>query len=223
MKHFMVYLFGMMLSLTVLAEEEPAPPPLDPSFQGTHGMVLAVAGQNLFAINEVTFERPSNAQVVYSLSTKTPTLFYLVRDADLVTVKTQPFNLERLIRGEEEVIVKGNVYMGHYDRGGMVTFEDVELVFQKKLFSRDLAKEKLFPSSNSRVYESVPVGRKNRILLHKIQQAPSYQHLILFYEQVGCVTNFMSSSAIPPEGEVLSRLSLCGSMKPLYYSADKLN
>jgi len=213
-----------MLSFWAIAEdEENLPPPLDPSFQGVHGMVLAVAGQNLFAINEVTYERPSNAQVVYSLSAKNPTLFFLVRDADLVTVKTKSFNLERLIRGEEEVTVKGDVYLGHFNKGGMLTYEGVDIVFQKKLFSRDLAKETLFPSSNSRVYESVPVGRKNRILIHKIQQAPSYQHLVLFYEQVGCVTSFTSTSAIPSQGEVLNRLSLCGSMKPLYYSPDRLN
>ncbi|MCY7294630.1 hypothetical protein [Alteromonas sp. a30] len=222
MKPFWVMLLGLMLSPFVIAEdEEKELPPLDPIFMGSQKMVLAVGGQNLFALNLVTHKRPANVQIIYELSTKDPALFYLVRDADLVSMKMKPFNLERLMRGEE-VSVKADIYMGHFDEAGMLTYKNRDITFTKQHFVRDLATDIPLPSSQQREYLSVDLRGNERLLVHKVQGAPSYQHLIFFHESLGCVTNFTSSSAVPPEGEILSRLSLCGSMKPLYYSGNYL-
>ena len=221
-KPLSIILLGLMLSLNAFAgDDEKEPVPLDPAFMGGQKMALAVGGQNLFAINIVTYQRPANVQLIYELSTKDPILFYLVRDADLVTMKTKSFNLERLIRGEE-VSVVADVYLGHFDQGGMLTYEGKEVTFTKKVYARDLATETLSPSSTKREYASVELPGNERMLIHKVQQAPSFQHLVFFHESKGCVTNFVSATSLPSPNELHNKLTLCGSMKPLYYTTDYL-
>lgn len=208
-----------MVSFGTIAEDEQAPPPLDPAFMGSHGLVLMNGGYTLYTSNIPTYNKPSNVQLVYKMESKNPALTYLVRDADLVTIKTKPFNLQRLMRGQE-VTVKADVYMGHFDHGGVLTFNDMEIVFKKLLYSRELSKGALEPSSQSHTYDTVDLNGKGKILIHQVQLPPSYDHLILVYQDVNCVTQITASSAVPAQHELLNRLSICGSMKPLYYSTD---
>lgn len=210
-----------MLGFSVVAEEEAPPPPLDPDYMGRHTMVLMVGGSSLFAANIPLYSKPSNIQLVYKLANKDQSLFLLVKDADLVTIKTKPFNIQRLMRGQE-VTVKADVYMGHIDKGGFLTFPDMELVFGKKMYLRELKKENLDRSNPLQKYDSIKLFNGNRIMVHQIQTPPSYNHLVLLYQNVNCVTEFATSSAVPRESEVLTRLSICGSMKPLFYSTDNL-
>lgn len=210
-----------VLGFSAWAEEEAPPPPLDPDYMGSHTMVLMSGGSNLFAANIPLYSKPSNIQLVYKLSNKDQALFLLVKDADLVTIKTKPFNIERLMRGQE-VTVKADVYMGHIDKGGFLTFPDMELVFYKKMYLRELKKDNLDRSNPIQKYDSVKLTNGKRIMVHQIQTPPSYNHLVLLYQDVNCVTEFSTSSAVPRESEVLNRLSICGSMKPLFYSTDNL-
>ena len=201
------------------AEEKAEPPPLDPNFMGSHSMVLVNGGYTLYASNMSTYKKPGNVQLVYKLKTPEQAVFYMVRDADLVTIKTKPFNLQRLMRGEE-MKVKADVYMGHFDKGGVLTFKDMEFEFTEHLYSRELSKEALEASSNFHKYDTVRLAGKEKILIHQIQLPPSYDHLILFYQDVNCMTQFGASSSVPGQGEILGKLTTCGSMKPLYYSTD---
>ena len=111
--------------------------------------------------------------------------------------------------------IVADVYMGHFERGGMLTYEGVEINFDEQLYLRML--NDIESSSTRQKYDSVSVGKKERILIHQIKQAPSYDHLVLFYENLNCMTDFVTSSPVPGQNELLNRLMFCGSMKPLYY------
>lgn len=219
MKILRLFLLLIIVSFGIYAEDEKAPPPLEPEYMGSHGMVLMTGSYTMYASNIPTYSKPSNVQLVYKLESKNPPLFYLVRDADLVTIKTKPFNIQRLMRGEE-VKVKVDVYMGHFDKGGALMFKDMEIVFQKHLYTRELTKEVLQPSANLHKYDTVKLSGKEKILIHQVQLPPSYDHLILVYQDVNCMTDVIASSAVPAPNEIISRLTTCGSMKPLYYSTD---
>lgn len=220
-KLVLFFVFLNLISVSVFAEDEAPPPPLDPDYMGSHTMVLMTGGFSLFAANVPMYSKPSNIQLVYKISNKDQSLFLLVKDADLVTIKTKPFNIQRLMRGEE-LTVKADVYMGHIDKGGFLTFPDVELTFDKQMYLRELTKENLDTSNALQKYDSIRLTNGDRILVHQIQTPPSYNHLIVLFQDVNCVTEFNTSSAVPREGELLSRLSVCGSMKPLFYSTDNL-
>lgn len=216
---FLPLMLVLLLSTFVQAKEEKVQPPLDPSYMGVHNLILVNGGYTIYASNIPTYSKPGNVQLVYKLKAVEPSLIYMVRDADLVTVKTEPFNIERLMRGER-VTIKLDVYMGHYDKGGVLTYKGMPVEFEKQLYSREITKESLQPSSSQHKYDSIILDSKERLLVHQIQLPPSYDQLILFYQNVSCITDITASSAVPSEGELLSKLTMCGAMKPLYYSTD---
>ena len=214
MNKLLSLLMVAMLPLSVFAEEPEQPKPLDPAYMGTHGMVLVSKSSTLYAYHMATYEKPHDAQILYKISSKMSPVTFLVKDADLVTIKPKPFNLQRLMRGESLTLV-ADVYMGHFERGGMLTYEGVEINFDEQLYLRML--DDIEASSTRHKYDSVPLGKKERILIHQLKKAPSFDHLVLLYEDLSCMTDLVMGSAVPGQNQLLNRLMFCGSMKPLYY------
>ena len=209
---FSIALVFLGVASSVVAEEEAQP--LDPGYEGVHGMVLVSKASTLYAYHMPTYSKPHDAQILYKVGSKMPAVTYLVKDAEMVTIKPQPFNLQRLMRGERLKIV-ADVYMGHFERGGMLTYEKVELSFDEQLYVRML--NDIEKSSIRQKYDSVSVGTKERILIHQLTEAPSFDHLVLLYEDLSCITEFDTRAVVPGESELLNRLSFCGPMKPLYF------
>lgn len=211
-------ILAILLSGSAFAEEEPkAPPPMDPEYNAEHGFALVNANYNIYAYLLSDYRKPRNYQLLYKLKVDQPiTLF--VRDSDKATLKTKAFNLEHLIRGQEEFEIEATVYTGHFDKGGFPTYQNVNIVFQEQTYVRKLTD--LDSSNRTQVYDSILLKKKERMLVHQIQLPPSYDHLILFYDNLNCVTQIRTSSAVPPEGEILGKLTFCGPMKPLYFETE---
>jgi hypothetical protein len=207
----------IILNTTLHAQEETEkePPPLDPKYMGTHNMVLVNSGSTIYATHLSTYNEPHNVQIVYRVDFEQNTIIPLVRDSDLVTIKSQPFNLQRLMREEEDVEITADIYLGHFDRGGFKAYEKAYINFNKPIYVRELVD--LDPSSNRQKYDVVDIKSTERMLIHQIQSAPSYDHLMIQGSLVNCVRQFTTSSATPKEIELFGKLSLCGSLKPLYY------
>lgn len=199
------------------AEEEIQPaPPLDPKYMGQHGMVLVNNGSTIFASLLPSYREPNNMQLVYSVESKNVPLMHLVRDAELVTILPEPFNLQHLIRNEK-LTIKGDVYMGHYDRGGMAVYKDFELNLDSQLYLRSLAEPD--KSHIRQKYDTILLPNNHRLLIHQIQTAPSYDQLLFLFDDVNCITEFAAPTAVPSPSETYLKLGFCGSMKPLYYDA----
>lgn len=206
-------IFTFLSNSLVLAADEPAPP-LDPKYMGSHGMVLINNGSNLYASLLPSYHEPTNMQLIYTIESKSVSLMHLVRDADLVTVKPQPFNLQHLMR-DEKLTIKGDIYMGNFERDGMAVYKDFELNLDKQLYLRTLVE--LEQSNMRQKYDSVLLPNNLRILVHQIQGAPSYDNLMLLFDDVNCNTEFSTQDAVPKITEIYRKLAFCGSMKPLYY------
>ena len=204
----------LVLGCSAQAEDEQKPEPLDPAYEGIHGMVLVSKASTLYAYHMPLYHKPHDAQILYKVGSKMAPVTFLVKDADLVTIKPEPFNLQRLMRGESMKIV-ADVYMGHFERGGMLTYEGVEFNFDEQLYFRML--DDIESSSTRQKYDSVSVGKKERILIHQITQSPSFDHLVLFYQNQNCMTDIITSSPVPGQNELHNKLTFCGPMKPLYY------
>ncbi len=198
-------------------EEVKEPPPLNPKYMGNHNMVLFNKGSAIYASHLVSYKEPNNIQILYKLKVQDIALIQLVRDADLVTIKPEAFNLERMIRGEE-LVLTADVYLGHFKRGGLLTYESLPITFHKKLYHRVM--KDLDQSSNRQKYDVVQLPRKERILVHQIQFPPSYAQVIYLADDVGCMINFTSSKAVPTPEETYYKLTYCGAMKPMYYETE---
>lgn len=208
----------LLLSFSIFAEEEVKElPPLNPKYMGVHGMKLMNKGAAVFASHMLKLEEPHNVQILYKLEVKNLALLQLVRDADLVTIKPDEFNLERLIRGEE-VTINADVYSGNYKKEGLEIYSDIKIVFDKLLFAKVIDKPEA--SNKRQKYDVVPIRKNERILIHQIQTPPSYEHLIYLSDDVNCITDFTASSAVPKQNEIHYKLTYCGAMKPLYYNSE---
>ena len=213
----MKYICWAMLLLSVFniarAEEEQLPP-LDPEYEGIHGMVLVSHSSKIYASHLPLYHKPHDVQLLYKIDTKDVALVQLVRDARLVTIKPEPFNLQRLMRGEKMTIT-ADVFVGHFEREGIVTYEKMSLVFDELLYVRKL--EDLESSNRLHKYDVVSINKSDKIYVHQIQQAPSYDQLLFIDQTAGCLQTINTSSGVPSQDETLRRFLNCGTLKPLYY------
>lgn len=217
MKRLLLVLLLIILNSTSFANEEVKElPPIDPSFMGEHNMVLFVQRSAIYASVMTTYDRPSNVQLLYKIENKDLALLQTVRDGQLTTIKAKPFNLQRLMRGEE-MIIMADVYAGHFSRGGMLVYENIPLTFAKKLYVREL--DDIKDSSNQQEYDVVDLKKNYKIYIHKIQKAPSFSQILNIDIEAGCLPRFRSSVAVPKETELLYKFLNCGTISPLYFES----
>ncbi|MDO6444220.1 hypothetical protein Q4493_00380 [Colwellia sp. 1_MG-2023] len=207
---FVVFICSFQLS----AEEVAELPPLDPSYVGEHGMVLFTKSSSIYASHLPLYHKPHNVQLIYKLENKNLALLQSVRDGGLVTIKPKPFNLQRLMRGEK-MIINVDVYSGHFERDGMLVYENIPLSFAKRLYVREMIE--LEESSRQQAYDVINLNKNYKIYVHKIQKAPSFDHILYIDVEASCLGRFNTSSAVPKENELLYKFVNCGTMTPLYY------
>ena len=218
MKALIISLFFIMFSSYSVAESTPEElPPLDPAYVGVHGMVLMNKASTIFAYHLPLYHKPHDVQLLYKLDVKNVALVHLVRDNDMVTIKPKPFNLQRLMRGEK-IALEADIYIGHFERDGMLVYENMTLNFAKQLYMRKL--DDISPSSNNQEYDVVSYRKNNKIYIHRIQQAPSFDHLIHIDVNAGCLPKFNTSSAVPKRTELQYKFLNCGTMKPFYFETE---
>ena len=214
----LLFLSSTTLSQLSLAEEEIKKlPPLDPSYMGTHGMVLVTQSSNIYAANLSGYNKPHNVQLLYKLDNKDLALLQTVRDSQFITIKPKPFNLQRLMRGES-MVVQADLYDGHYKRGGMLVYENISLSFDKQMYVRSF--DDIQPSSKRQEYDVISLKKNYKIYIHKIQQSPSFAHILGIDLVAGCLGRFNTSSAVPKETELQYKFLNCGTIKPLYFETE---
>jgi hypothetical protein len=211
---FLTLLLVILNSSSFAGEEAKELPPLDPSYMGGHNMVLVSQSSSIYASVMTTYKHPSNVQLLYKIENKNLALLQTVRDGQLTTIKTKPFNLQRLMRGEK-MVVMADLYAGHFARDGMLVYENIPLTFAKKIYVREL--DDIKDSSNQQEYDVVDLKKSYKIYIHRIQKAPSFSHLLHVDIEAGCLPRFRTSSAVPKESELLYKFLNCGTMKPLHF------
>ena len=213
-------LFGVLflLSQVSFAEDEVKKlPPLDPAYMGVHGMALVTQGSSIYASHLPLYKKPHNVQLLYKLDNNDLAVLQTVRDSALITIKPKPFNLQRLMRGEK-MVIQADLYAGHFERGGMLVYENIALSFDKQMYVRTF--DDIKPSSTKQEYDVVTLRKNYRIYIHRIQQAPSFDHILGVDLEAGCLGRFTTSSAVPKETELQYKFLNCGTMKPLYFETE---
>ena len=214
----LVFLLLPFLSQVSFAEEkEKQLPPLDPAFMGIHGMVLVTHGSTIFASKLSRYQKPHNMQLLYKLDNKDLAILQTVRDSQFITIKPKPFNLQRLMRGEK-VVIQADLYNGHYNRGGTLVYENISLTFDEKLYLRSF--DDIKPSSTKKEYDVVSLRKNYKIYIHRIQQAPSFDHILGVDLVAGCLGRFNTTSPVPKETELQYKFINCGTIKPLYFETE---
>lgn len=61
----------------------------------------------------------------------------VVRNAELITLKPKPFNIQRLMRGEE-ITITADVYKGNYKKAGSLIYTNRTIEMSKQLYARQL-------------------------------------------------------------------------------------
>lgn len=214
MPKILIIIVLFICSVHLFAEENAELPPLDPTYVGEHGMVLFTKSSSIYASHLPLYNKPHNVQLIYKLENKDLALLQTVRDGALVTIKPKPFNLQRLMRGEK-MVINADIYSGHFERDGMLVYENVPLSFAKRLYVREMVD--LAESSRQQEYDVINLNKNYKIYVHKIQKAPSYDHILYIDVEAGCLGRFNTSSAVPKENELLYKFVNCGTMTPLYY------
>lgn len=214
-RFYLILLIIFNTALQAQDSEEKEPPPLDPKYMGVHNMALVNSGSTIYATHISSYKEPHNVQIIYRVDFEQNSIIPLVRDSDLVTIKTQPFSLQRLMREEKDVEITADIYLGHFDRGGFKAYEKAYINFSKPIYIREL--KDIDTSNRLQKYDVVDVKSDERMLIHQIQSSPSFDHIMIQGASVNCVRQFTTSSATPSENELFGKLSLCGSLKPLYY------
>jgi len=204
-----------LLTQVSLAEDEIKKlPPLDPAYMGIHGMVLVTQGSSIYASHLPLYKKPHNVQLLYKLDNNDLSVLQTVRDGQLITIKPKPFNLQRLMRGEQ-MDIQVDLYSGHFERGGMLVYENITLSFDKQMYVRTF--DNIKASSTKQKYDVVSLKQNYKIYIHRIQQAPSFDHILAVDLEAGCLDRFYTSSPVPKETELQYKFLNCGTIKPLYF------
>ncbi|TMO74224.1 hypothetical protein [Pseudoalteromonas aurantia] len=219
MRTLLLTLCMLVLGNVYAAEKKKQLPPLNPAYKAEHAMVLMNRGSRIYAANFPTYTTPHDVQVVYQIDNPDVAFLNLVRDANLITIKPKPFNIERLMRGEE-ITVTADIYEGHYKQGGSLVYSDRDIVFSKQLYSRKLTE--LAEPSKWQEYDMITVKGTERIYVHKIQNKPSFNHLIFVDLTGACLQKFRTSKVVPPANELIYKFVNCGTLKQLYYDTSGL-
>lgn len=189
-----------------------------------HGFAIINDGSSVFLSHIPKYDDARRAQIIYEMEMipeRHLAFLQLVKAESIVTFKAnQAFDLQPLINGLP-LKVKGTVYAGHFDHGGWSVYKNFEIHFETQKYVRkfDSGDAPIEPASNLQTYDVIPLARGHRLWVHRLQEKPSYDHLLLTIDYVACPTTIRTTSSVPSEAEVYRRLSSCGSLKPLYYSA----
>ncbi|MCQ8877530.1 hypothetical protein NQT69_05715 [Pseudoalteromonas shioyasakiensis] len=219
----MRFLFSILLvGLTTVAyceEEAKELPPINPAYNAEHAMALVNQGSRIFAVNIPSYKQPHDVQVVYKIDNPDVAFLNVVRGAELITIKTKPFNIQRLMRGEE-ITITADIYNGDYRRDGTLVYENRTIEMSELLYAREL--DDLAESSQWQEYDLITLKENERIYIHKISQAPSYNHLIFVDLANACLQKFRTSKRVPKESELTYKFINCGTLKPLYFDSEDL-
>jgi hypothetical protein len=217
MKKMLLGLLFFFSQISFAEDEVKELPPLDPAYMGVHGMVLVTYGSSIYASHLPLYKKPHNVQLLYKLENKDLAVLQTVRGGELITIKPEPFNLQRLMRGEE-MVIQADLYTGHFERGGMLVYENIPLSFEKQLYVRTF--DDIKPSSTQQEYDVVSLRQNYKIYIHRIQQAPSFEHILAVDVEASCLGRFNTSSPVPKETELQYKFLNCGTIKPLYFETE---
>lgn len=128
---------------------------------GVHGMALVGAGGRLYVSHLPMFHAPHDAQVVLEVEIAAPAeaarlAAELSATTQLWTIEPERFDLDALAPGRANPIsgFRAHIYAGHFERGGVRRYSDVDVRIREVIHYRKLQAGDALPA----VIAYVPLG-----------------------------------------------------------------
>ncbi len=199
MQHFSIWLLCLLVITPgmSLAANSPASLPktehtAHKHYIGVHGMALLFAQDgSAYGHHLPLYTPPHDYQLVYQLKinkslsadglkaqpNETSKPVSALKKHGLLTIKPEPFDLHRLIKGDT-FKVKATVYQGHFERGGEALFSS-EITFVKPIYREKIVLEQ---ASQPR-FVQVELNERETLIVHQITSRPSFDALWLTHHQ----------------------------------------
>lgn len=144
---------------------------------GTHGMALFSIQGKWYASHMPLANSMHAHQIIIQVAIDgiDPTT---LESHTLISFAPNKFDLHALQRGEVTV-VKGRLYVGHFERGGKALPNDITLTFVNILLNKPIA------AKNNGNYWRVRITPTYELLVHQISSARSYDQLLLVEVPIG--------------------------------------
>lgn len=152
---------------------------------GSHGMTLLTDGQAFYASHLPLYYPPHDYQLVYKLKIKASRAMInelaVNKLGELVTMLPEHFDLNRLIEGES-LVLKTDIYRGHFERGGELWLEKVNVEFTELLYKRAIGEVSVNQIAAAE-YDYIELNKTHGMFVRNIMAAPSADHIIIFSKQ----------------------------------------
>ena len=165
----------------------------------THGMII-FGKEKIYISHLPMFHTPHDYQVIaeVELDTASQAVYHSLRKAhpdELMTLVPEVFVLPEMVKTPK--VFKGQLYLGHFERGG-----ELQPVKMKVLFKKIILNTKLNPDGTRPLkYEALLFGEKNdQYLVHLIKCRPDFDQLLAVKADI--VSGTIKFPAIKQETEL---------------------
>lgn len=137
---------------------------------GAHGMVLFTDDQeNIYASHLPLYSTPHDYQIIYQIIVPNEQQVLAELRQGMVTLLPSKFDLNRLVT-REVFTIGADFYTGHFERGG-IHFDKMKIDFHKAILVEPITRNY---QSQNQVFYNVKLNNHTYLLVHKIQQPPSF-------------------------------------------------
>lgn len=143
---------------------------------GIHGMALFTDGEQFYASHMPLANSIHAHQVIFSFSlnkTSKQKLKDIFANNALVSLMPERFDLMKLMDGTLTSF-KGELFAGHFERGGKSMLNNVTVKVEKMMLSKDLATD----TDDNGQYFFIKTKGKSGFLVHRIVAAPSFDQIV---------------------------------------------
>ncbi|MCF2909408.1 hypothetical protein L1285_13875 [Pseudoalteromonas sp. DL2-H2.2] len=157
---------------------------------GVHGLVLMQVEHKIIASHLPMPDGVHARQLVFEVGAvrQHEQVASLLRSEHLVTFAPEPFELDKLRRGDITELT-GSLYRGHFERAGTMVEQGLSLKVKEIILDKPIVL-----ADNGHFYMK-PVTEQSCLLVHKIGRLPSFDQIV----QVNCLGQIDSSKLVESE------------------------
>jgi hypothetical protein len=193
---------------------------------GHHGMVMFAVGADIYVSHLPLFSAPHDFQLIYRVKSANNNRILAMLAKDTLTILPAAFDLNRLVDGESFKI-STQIFTGHFERGGTLSFQDKSFEFYQPIYKRSLSQVPQISKSQNKTFVLLDTKLPNaKLAVHHIQAAPSFD-MIALISDYQCIktkdVEFETIETTLPAATPLTKdlasqgLKQCGNVTTLYF------
>lgn len=169
---FLTTIYFLILSQSLSAQKHHSA-----DHPGTHGMVL-FGEHEQYVSHLPLFYTPHDYQVIVNVKLDSSTQqFYLedrkIHQAELYTIEPDKFVLPEILNDIHSF--KANLYRGHFERGGQLILQNINVEIVKIIYFKKLIQTKNTPTS---LHYMLFGNKQEQFLVHQILSRPEFDEIL---------------------------------------------